>query len=331
MHPSPREDESILKTAVLDDYQKVALSIADWSVLADRIEVTTFHDHVDDRDLDRLAARLQGFECLVAMRERTRFGADLLARLPRLKLLVTTGGASAAIDIEAAARRGIPVCATRSVPYPTTELTWALILALVRRIPQESASLRAGGWQTGLGGQLHGSVLGILGLGRIGTTVARIGQAFGMHVIAWSQNLTPEKAAAVQVEHVSKEALFERSDVLSLHVALSERTRGIVEAGALSRMNRSAFLVNTARGPIIDEAALISALRDGTIAGAAIDVYEHEPLGEDHPFRTLDNLLMTPHIGYVTEETYRVYFHDVVEDTDAWLRGSPVRVLNQPA
>lgn len=320
----------MLRIAVLDDYQKVATSMADWSVLRDRVEVTCFHDHVDDRDLDRLVARLRDFDCIVAMRERTRFGADLLERLPRLRLLVTTGGANAAIDIEAAARRGVPVCATRSVPYPTTELTWALILALVRRIPQESASLRAGGWQTGLGGQLQGSVLGILGLGRIGTTVARIGQAFGMRVIAWSQNLTPEKAAAVQVEHVSRDALFELSDVLSLHVALSERTRGIVGAPELARMKRSAFVVNTARGPVIDEAALVGALRAGTIAGAALDVYEHEPLAADHPYRTLDTLLMTPHIGYVTEETYRVYFEDVVEDIDAWLRGAPLRLLNRP-
>jgi phosphoglycerate dehydrogenase-like enzyme len=320
----------VLRTAILDDYQNVALSMADWSVLRDRIELTCFHDHIDDRDLDRLVERLRGFDCIVAMRERTRFGADLLERLPRLRLLVTTGGANAAIDIEAAARRGVPVCATRSVPYPTTELTWALILALVRRIPQESASLRAGGWQTGLGGQLQGGVLGILGLGRIGTTVARIGQAFGMRVIAWSQNLTPEQAAAVQVEHVPKDALFELSDVLSLHVALSERTRGIVGAPELARMKRSAFVVNTARGPVIDEPALVAALRAGTIAGAALDVYEHEPLAPDHPFRTLDTLLMTPHVGYVTEGTYRVYFEDVVEDIDAWLRGAPVRVLNRP-
>jgi phosphoglycerate dehydrogenase-like enzyme len=320
----------MLKTAILDDYQDVARSMADWSVLIDRVDVTSFHDHIDDRDTDRLVERLRDFDCIVAMRERTRFGADLLERLPKLRLLVTTGGANAAIDIEAAARRGVPVCATRSVPYPTTELTWALILALVRRIPQESASLRAGHWQNGLGGQLQGSVLGILGLGRIGTTVALIGKAFGMQVIAWSQNLTAEKAAAVQVEYVSKEVLFARADVLSLHVSLSARTRGIVGDAELAMMKRTAYLVNTARGPVVDDAALVRALRAGTIAGAAIDVYEHEPLAADHPFRTLDNLLMTPHIGYVTEETYRVYFNDVVEDIDAWLKGAPVRLLNRP-
>jgi len=320
----------MLKTAILDDYQDVARTMADWSVLRDRVELTCFHDHIDDRDLDRLVERLRDFDCIVAMRERTRFGAELLERLPRLRLLVTTGGANAAIDIEAAARRGVPVCATRSVPYPTTELTWALILALVRRIPQESASLRAGRWQQGLGGHLQGSVLGILGLGRIGTTVSQIGRAFGMQVIAWSQNLTAEQAAAVQVEYVPKDELFARADVLSLHVSLSARTRGIVGDSELARMKRSAYLVNTARGPVVDEAALVRALRAGTIAGAGIDVYEHEPLAADHPFRTLDNLLMTPHIGYVTEGTYRVYFNDVVEDIDAWLKGAPLRLLNRP-
>lgn len=320
----------MLRTAVLDDYQAVAMSMADWSVLKDRAEVTCFHDHIDDRNLDLLARRLEGFECIVAMRERTRFGSALLSRLPKLRLLVTTGGANAAIDLDAAARRGVPVCATRSVPYPTTELTWAMILALVRRIPQESASLAAGRWQQGLAGRLRGDVLGILGLGRIGSTVAQIGKAFGMQVIAWSQNLTAERAAAHQVDFVGKEELLARSDVLSLHVALSERTRGIVGVSDLARMKPTAYLVNTARAGVVDETALIAALRDKTIAGAAIDVFEHEPLALDHPFRRLDNLLMTPHVGYVTEETYRIYFADVVEDIDAWLKGTPVRMLNRP-
>jgi len=320
----------MLHIAILDDYQGVALNMGDWSRLDGKVDVTVFRDHIDDQDLDRLVARLEGFECIVVMRERTACRRELLSRLPKLKLLVTTGGANAAIDLEAATELGITVCATRSVPHPTSELTWALILALVRRIPQESAALRAGRWQTGLGGRLRGDVLGILGLGRIGAAVASVGIAFGMKVIAWSQNLTAERAAAHGVALVGKDELFSTSDVLSIHLSLSDRTRGIVNAHQFAQMKPSALLVNTARGPIVDQTALIAALRNRTIAGAAVDVYESEPLAPDHPYRTVDNLLLTPHIGYVTEETYQIYYHDVVEDIQAWLDGAPIRRLNEP-
>jgi phosphoglycerate dehydrogenase-like enzyme len=275
--------------------------------------------------------RLKGFDCIVVMRERTRFDRRLLSRLPALRLLVTTGGVNAAIDIEAAAALGIAVSATRSVPYPTVELTWALILALVRRIIPENRSLLAGGWQSGVGGRLRGDVLGVLGLGRIGGAVARIGVAFGMEVIAWSQNLTIERCAEHGVSLASsKEDLFARSDVLTIHLGMSGRTRSLVGAKELAAMKKTAYLVNTARSPIVDEAALVETLRRGDIAGAAIDVYEREPLAIDHPFRSIDTLLMTPHIGYVTRETYDIYFRDVVEDISAWLAGAPVRLLKAP-
>lgn len=318
----------MLRVAILDDYQNVALAMGDWARLSGRVDVTAYRDHLDD-EAD-VAARLREFDCIVAMRERTPFRRSLLEKLPALKLLVTTGGANAAIDGVAAAELGIPVSATRSVPHPTSELTWALILSLVRRIPQESASLKAGGWQVGLGGGLHGRVLGILGLGRLGAAVAHVAKAFGMEVIAWSQNLTEERAAAHGARLVSKDELFARSDVLTIHLALSERTRGIVGAAELATMKSTAYLVNTARGPIVDDAALADALRRGVIAGAGVDVFEREPLARDHPFRGIESLLMTPHIGYVTQETYEIYFHDVVEDIEAFLAGAPIRLLNDP-
>ena len=318
----------MLRVAILDDYQNVAIEMGDWSVLEGRADVTRFSDHLSDEDA--VAERLLPFDCIVVMRERTPFSRRLIDRLPNLRFLVTTGGTNAAIDMAAAAERGIPVCATRSVPHPTSELTWALILSLVRRIPQESASLRAGRWQDGLGGRLNGDVLGILGLGRLGSAVARVGRAFGMEVIAWSQNLTAERAAAQGAALVSKEDLLARSDVLTIHLALSERTRGLIGAAELARMKPTAYLVNTSRGPIVDEAALVDALRRRAIAGAAVDVFEHEPIAPDHPFLALDNILLTPHIGYVTEETYRIYFPDVIENIRAYLDGAPIRLLNEP-
>ncbi len=321
----------MLRTAILDDYQNVALKMADWRPLEGKARLTAFHDHIDDRDEDRLVERLSPFECIVVMRERTALRRSVLQRLPALRLIVTTGAVNASIDMQAAAEIGIRVCGTRSIPHATSELTWALILALVRRIPQESAAMRAGQWQTGVGGKLLGDTLAILGPGRIGARVAQIGKAFGMKVIGWSQNLTPERAESIGVELVSKAQLFERADVLTIHLALSDRTRGIVSTAEFARMKPSAYLVNTARGPIIDEAALVEALRDGRIAGAAIDVFEHEPLPMDHPLRTLERVLLTPHIGYVTEETYRAYFPDVVEDICSWLEGGAVRPLNEPA
>jgi phosphoglycerate dehydrogenase-like enzyme len=319
----------MFRVAVLDDYQNVALKMGDWSVLDGKAEVMVFSDHIDDEN--RLVDRLHGFDCIVAMRERTPFTRELLSRLPNLKFLVTTGGANAAIDVKAAAERGIPVSATRSVPHPTSELTWGLILSLVRRIPQESAALKAGRWQVGLGGRLRGDVLGVLGLGRLGAAVARVGKAFGMEVIAWSQNLSAERAAEHGAFLVSKEELLERSDVLTIHLALSERTRGLIGAAELARMKPTAYLVNTARGPIVDETALVDTLKRRAIAGAAVDVFEREPLPLDHPFRELDNILLTPHIGYVTEETYRIYFPDVIENIQSYPEGAPIRLLNTPS
>jgi len=271
--------------------------------------------------------RLDGFDVLVAMRERTRFPADILSRLPNLKLLVSTGARNAAIDVAAARALGIVVCATGYVSHPTAEHTWALILAAARNLPAEFRSMREGGWQVGVGTGLHGKALGLLGLGRLGSRVAAVGQAFGMETLAWSQNLTAEKAAEQGVTAVSKEELFARSDVLSVHLVLSRRTRGLVGATELAAMKPSAILVNTSRGPIVDEDALLDVLRRKAIGCAAIDVYDTEPLPADHPLRTLDNAVLTPHLGYVTREVYETFYGDAVEDIAAFRAGNPVRVM----
>ncbi|GFM81824.1 2-hydroxyacid dehydrogenase [Pseudomonas cichorii] len=311
--------------AVLDDWQDVARDVVDWSVLAPIGEVSFLHDF--PADTATMAQRLQGFEIICVMRERTLFDEALLSQLPRLKLLVTGGMRNAAIDIKAAKRLGIEVCGTESYKHAAPELTWALIMGITRNLVAEANSLREGKWQVGLGSDLHGKTLGILGLGSIGKWIARYGQAFGMNVIAWSQNLTAEAAAESGVTYVSKQELFEQADVLSVHLVLSDRSRGLVDAEALAWMKPSAYIVNSSRGPIIDEAALIATLQQRRIAGAALDVFDIEPLPAEHPFRRLDNVLATPHIGYVTENNYRTFFSQMIEDIQAWHAGTPIRVF----
>ncbi|RMO16644.1 D-isomer specific 2-hydroxyacid dehydrogenase protein [Pseudomonas cichorii] len=311
--------------AVIDDWQDVASDVVDWSVLAPIGEVSFLHEF--PADTATLVQRLQGFEVICVMRERTLFDEALLSQLPRLKLLVTGGMRNAAIDIKAAKRLGIVVCGTESYKHAAPELTWALIMGITRNLVAEANSLRDGKWQVGLGSDLHGKTLGILGLGSIGKWIARYGQAFGMKVIAWSQNLTAEAAAESGVTYVSKQELFEQADVLSVHLVLSDRSLGLVDAQALGWMKPSAYIINSSRGPIIDEAALIATLQQRKIAGAALDVFDIEPLPTEHPFRRLDNVLATPHIGYVTENNYRTFFSQMIEDIQAWHAGAPIRVF----
>ncbi|QKV64356.1 D-2-hydroxyacid dehydrogenase family protein [Pseudomonas sp. 43A] len=315
-----------VQIAVIDDWQDVARDVVDWSVLDSLGEVTFEHDYPANNAT--LAERLGRYQVICVMRERTRFDEDLLKRLPNLKLLVTGGMRNAALDMQAAAKLGIKVCGTDSYKHAAPELTWALIMAATRNLVNEANALRDGQWQQGLGGDLHGKTLGILGLGSIGQRVAQFGQVFGMKVIAWSENLTAERAQQVGVTYVSKQALFEQADVLSVHLVLSERSRGLVDAQALGWMKPTALLVNTARGPIVDEAALIKALQKQHIAGAALDVFEEEPLPDMHPFRTLDNVLATPHVGYVSRQNYEQFFSQMIEDIQAWVAGSPIRLLN---
>jgi phosphoglycerate dehydrogenase-like enzyme len=315
----------VARVAILDDYQDVALGMASWKDLPPGTEVVAFRDHL--HDTDAVAKRLADFDVVVAMRERTAFPRALLERLPKLRLLVTTGMRNASIDVAAATERDITVCGTSGLPYPTAELTWGLVLALFRRIPAEDRATRDGRWQTTVGLGLNGKTLGVIGLGTLGSRVARYGRAFEMEVLAWSQNLTSARAAEVGVTLVAKDELLARADVVSIHLVLGERTRGLIGARELGLMKRSAYLVNTSRGPIVDETALVRALRDGTIAGAGLDVFEPEPLPLDHPYRQLPNTVITPHLGYVTEETYRVFYGHALEDVQAFLRGEPVRVL----
>jgi phosphoglycerate dehydrogenase-like enzyme len=305
-----------LSIAILDDYQNVALQSADWSALDGRATITVFNDHLADPD--QVVARLLPFDAVCVMRERTPLPKAVIDRLPRLKLIASTGARNASIDAAAATERGIAVTHTGYDASPTIELTWALILAGARHVATEAANLRAGGWQQTVGDGLHGKTLGLLGLGNIGSEVARIGKAFGMDAIAWSQNLTPEKAAAQGVRLVSKDDLFAKSDVLTIHLVLSQRSRGLVGAAELAAMKPTARLVNTSRGPIVDEAALVAALRDRRIAGAAIDVFDVEPLPADHPFRSLENVLATPHIGYVSRGVYATFYGDVVRNLMDW-------------
>ncbi|EHR60788.1 D-2-hydroxyacid dehydrogenase family protein [Saccharomonospora cyanea] len=314
-----------MRIAILDDYQNVALELADWESLD--ADVHVFTEHIAHQD--ELVRRLAGFDVVVAMRERTPFPDSVLSRLPELRLLVTTGQRNASIDVEAARRHGILVCGTGYLPHPTVELTWALILAACRHLPTELRAMRDGGWQSTLGTGLRGRTLGVLGLGRLGAQVARVGQAFGMRTIAWSHNLTPERAAEHDVTAVTKDELLASSDVLTVHLVLSERTRGLVGAAELAAMKPTALLVNTSRGPIVDTEALVHALRDGVIGGAALDVYDEEPLSADHSLRSLPNAVLTPHIGFVTRETYEVFYRDAVADIAAFQRGEPVRVLER--
>ena len=314
-----------VQIAVIDDWQNVASGVVDWSVLETVGQVHFLHDY--PADTATMIERLKGFEVICVMRERSPFDKALLQGLPKLKLLVTGGMRNAAIDIAAAKALGIQVCGTDSYKHAAPELTWALIMASTRNLVAEANSLRAGNWQVGLGGDLYGKTLGILGLGSIGQKVAQFAQAFGMRVIAWSENLTPERAAQSGVTWVSKQALFEQSDILTVHLVLSDRSRGLVDAQALGWMKPGARLVNTARGPIVDEQALVQALQSGRLAGAALDVYSEEPLPADHPFRHLPNVLATPHVGYVSEQNYRQFYSQMIEDIQAWTNGMPIRVL----
>src|SRR4051794_15010449 len=297
-----------MKIAILDDYQNVALKMADWSSVANRAEITVFTDHV--ADTEAVIDRLLPFDAICVMRERTPL---------RLKLIASTGSRNASIDVKAAEERGIRVTATGYRSTPTIEMTWALILASARQIVQESHSVRSGGWQTSVGRELEGRVLGVLGLGNVGGQVARIGRAFGMTIVAWSQNMTPAIAEAAGATLVTKDELFRQADVVTVHLILSRRTRGLIGAAELALMKTTAWLVNTSRGPIIEEGALVQALVSRAIAGAALDVFDVEPLPANHPFRTLDNVLATPHIGYAAEDLYRTFYGDAAAAIDAWL------------
>lgn len=313
------------RVAILDDYQRAALEVADWSRVRERAHVEVFTEHLAAPD--ELVQRLAGYDVVVAMRERTPFPGSVLERLPDLRLLVTTGGRNAAIDLSAAQRLGITVCGTRSSASATVEHTWALILGLCRNLETEAANIRAGGWQTTLGTGLAGKRLGVVGLGRLGSAVAGIGRAFGMEIVAWSANLTSERAEAAGARLLPFDELLSTSDVVTVHLVLSERTRHLIGSRELGLMKRSAFLVNTSRGPIVDTSALVEALESGSIAGAAVDVFDTEPLPPDHPLRSTPRSLVTPHLGYVTREGYQVFYGDVVEDIVAFLDGQPLRML----
>jgi phosphoglycerate dehydrogenase-like enzyme len=316
----------MVRIAVLDDYQNVALKMADWSQVSAQAEVVVFDDHLADSGA--VAERLRGFEIVCAMRERTPFPRALIETLSDLKLLITTGPRNASIDVGAANEHGITVCHTASHPTGTPELTWALILALARHVPLESTNVREGRWQTTIGTDLAGKTLGIMGLGRLGSRVAQVAAAFGMTIIAWSQNLTDDRAAECGAMRVGKEELLAQSDFVTVHLVLSDRTQGLIGPDELRRMKPSACLINTSRGPIVEEAALIQAIGQGIIAGAGLDVYDTEPLPSDHPYRTLPNVIFTPHIGYVTEDSYRMFFGGIVENLEAWLAGQPIRILS---
>jgi len=314
----PSKQERV-RIAVLDDYQNVALSLADWSALEERATVTVFNDHLADSDA--VIERLQPFDIICVMRERTPMTRATIERLSKLRLIASTGSRNASIDLKAAEERGVKVVHTGYTSTPTIELTWALILASARNLIAENTSLRGGGWQQSVGDDMTGRTLGLLGLGNVGGAVAKIGNAFGMKVIAWSQNLTNERAAEVGAALVSKEELFQEADVVSIHLVLSGRTRGLVGAAELGLMKPTARLINTSRGPIVVEADLVAALKDKTIAGAAIDVFDQEPLPLGHPFRSLPNLLATPHIGYVSRGLYARFYQDTVANISQWLDG----------
>jgi phosphoglycerate dehydrogenase-like enzyme len=307
----------MIRIAILDDYQNVSLQMADWSPLAGRAVITVFNDHLSN--FDDVVERLLPFDVVCVMRERTPLPRSVIERLPRLKLIASTGPRNAAIDMEAAAERRIVVAHTGYDARSTIEMTWTLILASARQVALENAHLRAGGWQLTMGDSLHGKTLGVLGLGNVGSEVARIGLAFGMDVIAWSQNLTAGKAQACGAQLVSKEELFRSADILTIHLVLSQRTKGLVGAEELQAMKPSARLINTSRGPIVNEPALIEVLRERRIAGAALDVFDIEPLPADHPFRSLDNVLATPHIGFVARGLYRTFYGDTVTNIMRWL------------
>ena len=317
----------MVRAAILDDYQNVALAFADWSPITKDVEIKVFNKPFASQD--EAVKALQGFEIIVGMRERTPFPRKTIEALPALKLLITTGAKNNSFDIKACAERGITVCGTGTAGNPTTGVAFGLMLELTRCIGFENARMKAGEpWQVTIGRDLEGLTLGIVGLGKLGQRVASVGKAFGMKVIAWSQNLTPEKAKEAGVEYASKEDLFAKADFVSIHYQLSHRSRGLITGDDIGRMKKSAYLINTARAPIVDQAALLKALQDKKIAGAGLDVFEVEPLPLDHPFRKLDNVVITPHLGYVSEQNYRKYFPDIVENIRAWLDGKPVRVIS---
>jgi phosphoglycerate dehydrogenase-like enzyme len=314
----------LVQVAVLDDYQGVALPSADWSPLNGKANITVFRDHLTDSTA--LVERLKPFNVLSVMRERTPLTRAILEQLPNLKLIASTGFRNASIDLAAANEHGITVCHTGYSAHGAMEMTWALILAMLRNIPAEFASVQKGQWQISVADDLQGKTIGIVGLGSIGARIANIAQAFGMNIVAWSQNLTPESAEKHGAQLVSKEELFRSADIVTIHLVLSSRTKGIIGTPEFARMKPTAYFVNTSRGPLVEEEALISALRSRAIAGAALDVYDLEPLPPSHPFRSLDRLLVTPHIGFVTKETYRIFYRDTVENIVAWLGGKPIRV-----
>lgn len=314
-----------MKVALLDDFQDVGRTMGPWSRLGDRVEVTAFPDPIHGEDA--LAETLAPFEVIVAMRERTAFPRSLIARLPNLRLLVTTGMANAAIDLDALREQGVTVCGTGSSGASTLELTWALLLAVSRHLCEEDRGVRDGDWQHTIGPELGGRTLGLVGLGRIGRQMVPVAQAFGMEVIAWSQHLTAADARAVGAEYVEKEELFARADFVSIHYKLSERSVGIVGAAELGAMKPTAFLINTSRGPLLDTESLLVALREGRIAGAGLDVYDEEPLPREHPLRSAPRTVLTPHIGYVATGTYERWWREIVEDVEAFLEGDPIRVL----
>ena len=316
----------MVRAAILDDYQNVAIGFADWSPIAKDVEIKVFNKPFGSQD--EAIKALQGFAVVVGMRERTPFPRKVVEALPDLKLLITTGARNNSFDIKACAERGVTVCGTGAAGSPTTGIAFGLMLELTRRIGFENARLKAGApWQTTIGRDLEGLTLGILGLGKLGQRSAAVGKAFGMKTIAWSQNLTEEKAKAAGADYVSKDDLFRNADFVTIHLVLSDRSRGLVGAKELGLMKKSAYLINTSRGPIVDEKALIAVLQSKSIAGAGLDVFDIEPLPLDHPFRKMDNVVITPHLGYVSEQNYRKYFPDIVEDIRAWLDGKSVRVI----
>jgi D-3-phosphoglycerate dehydrogenase len=316
----------MVRAAILDDYQNVAMGMTDWSPIAKDVEIQVFNKPFGSQD--EAIKALQGFAVVVGMRERTPFPRKVIEALPDLKLLITTGARNNSFDVKACADRGVTVCGTGAAGSPTTGIAFGLMLELTRRIGFENARLKAGApWQTTIGRDLEGLTLGILGLGKLGQRSAAVGRAFGMKTIAWSQNLTEEKAKAAGADYVSKDDLFRNADFATIHLVLSDRSRGLVGAKELGLMKKSAYLINTSRGPIVDEKALIAVLNSKSIAGAGLDVFDVEPLPLDHPFRKMNNVVITPHLGYVSEQNYRKYFPDIVEDIRAWLDGKPVRVI----
>ncbi len=315
------------KIAILDDYHDVVLKWIDWSVLPDDYHLERFTEPFADEDAAALA--MQGFEIVVANRERTPFPSSLLKRLPDLKLLVTTNMRNLAIDMDAARDNGITVCGTRVISGPAAEMTWALMLALLKEIPKENSAMHAGGWQAEFGQVVKGKTLGIVGVGKLGSMVAKYGLAFGMNVIGWSENLTDERCAELGIQRVDKETIFRDSDVVTIHQLLSERTRNLVGTHELSLMKPTAFLINTARGPIINEAAMIDALKEKRIAGAGLDVYDKEPLPKDHPLRKLDNVILTGHTSNLSRDNLEICYGEAIENIQAWLQGKPIRVINQ--